>query len=117
MMPDEKIDPTDEPIELTEDEKRLAKLSARGKRWNNHSLVFFGCAVVWLLLLKYADLEPMIGAVNSLLLLMVTMALAIISVILSAFFTWRARTLRKEIEYYSTDPEPEDDSDQKDIPE
>lgn len=114
-LPDENIAPTDEPIELTEDEKRLAKLSARGKKWNNHSLVFFGCAVVWLLLLKYADMEPMIGAVNSLLLLMFTMALAIISVILSAFFTWRARTLRKEIEYYSADPEPGEDKDDADL--
>jgi len=99
------------------DEQRLEKLRARGKSWNNHSLVFFGCAVVWLLLLKYEDLEPMIGAVNSLLLLMFTMALAIISLILSAFFTWRARTLRKEIEYYSTDPETEDDPGQTEIPE
>ena len=113
---------TDEPTEekgevQAHDEQRLEKLRARGKSWNNNSLVFFGCAVVWLLLLKYADLEPIIGAVNSLYLLIFTMILAVISVILSAFFTWRARTLRKEIEYYSTDPEPEDDPGQTEIPE
>ena len=92
----------------TYDEKRQTKLSARGKKWNNISVLFFGCAVVWLLLLKYADMEPMIGALGSLYLLMFTMILAVISLILSAYFTWRARTLRKEIEYYSADPEPEE---------
>jgi len=115
-MPDKNIETTDEPIELTEDEKRLAKLSARGKRWNNHSLVFFGCAVVWLLLLEYADMEPIIGPVGSLILLMSTMALAVISLLVSIFYTWRARTLRKEIKYYSQDPEPEDPG-QTEIPE
>lgn len=89
----------------TYDEKRLEKFSARGKKWNNHTLVFFGCAVVWLLLLKYADMEPIIGPLGSLVLLVFTMISAFVSVILSAYFTWRARTLRKEIEYYSTDPE------------
>ena len=89
----------------TEDEKRLEKFSARGKKWNNHTLVFFGCAVVWLLLLKFADMEPIIGPLGSLVLLVFTMILAFVSLILSAYFTWRARTLRKEIEYYSTDPE------------
>ena len=92
------------------DKQRLKKYSARGKKWNNHSLVFFGCAVVWLLLLKYEDLEPIIGAMNSLLLLMFTMTLAVISLILSAFFTGRARTLRKEIKYYSADTEPEEEN-------
>ena len=101
-----------EPTEI----QRLEKLSARGKKWNNISLVFFGCAVVWLLLLKYADMEPMIGPLGSLYLLMFTMILAVISLILSAYFTWRARTLRKEIEYYSADPEPEDPG-QTEIPE
>jgi len=93
------------------DEQRLKKISARGKKWNNTSVLFFGCAVVWLLLLKYADMEPMIGALGSLYLLMFTMILAVISLILSAYFTWRARTLRKEIEYYSAD------LDQLEIPE
>ena len=103
MLPDETPDTV-----KTYDEQRLEKISARGKKWNNNSLVFFGCAVVWLLLLKYADMEPMIGPLGSLYLLMFTMILAVISLILSAYFTWRARTLRKEIEYYSADPEPED---------
>ena len=94
----------------TYDEQRLKKISARGKKWNNASLLFFGCAVVWLLLLKYADLEPMIGPLGSLYLLMFTMILAVFSVIFSAYFTWRARTLRKEIEYYSVDPEPEEEN-------
>jgi len=111
-------EPTEEKGEVQAfDELRLEKLRARGKSWNNHSLVFFGCAVVWLLLLKYADLEPIIGAVNSLYLLIFTVILAVISVILSAFFTWRARVLRKEIEYYSPDPETETDPDQTEIPE
>lgn len=109
-MPDE---PTD--TVKTYDEQRLKKISARGKKWNNISLVFFGCAIVWLLLLKYADLEPMIGALGSLYLLMFTMILAVISVILSAYFTWRARTLRKEIEYYSADPEPEEENENADL--
>ena len=116
-MSDEPTEQAEEKGEVqTYDEKRLVKLSARGKKWNNHSLFFFGCAVVWLLLLKYTDMEPMIGAVNSLLLLMSTMVLAIVSLILSAYFTWRARTLRKEIEYYSADPELEDPG-QTEIPE
>jgi len=101
----------------TYDEQRLKKISARGKKWNNGSVFFFGCAVVWLLLLKYADLEPMIGPLGSLYLLMFTMILAVISLLLSAYFTWRARTLRNEIEYYSTDPETENDSGQTEIPE
>ena len=99
----------------TYDEQRLAKISARGKKWNNTSILFFGCAVVWLLLLKYADMEPMIGALGSLYLLMFTMILAVISLILSAYFTWRARTLRKEIEYYSADIEPEEDNENADL--
>ena len=88
----------------TYDKKRLEKFSARGKKWNNHTLVFFGCAVVWLLLLKYADMEPIIGPLSSLVLLAFTMVLAFVSLIVSLYFTWRARTLRKEIEYYSADP-------------
>ena len=97
----------------TYDEQRLKKISARGKKWNNNSLVFFGCAVVWLLLIKYADLEPIIGPVNSLILLICTMVLAVISLILSAYYTWRARTLKKEIQYYSADTEPEDSGQQE----
>ena len=89
----------------TDDEKRLEKYSARGKKWNNHTLVFFGCAVVWLLLLTYADMEPIIGALGSLALLVFTMALAFISLIISAYYIWQARILKREIEYYSTDPE------------
>ena len=115
-MPDEPIEDEPERGSIEYDEQRLAKLSARGKKWNKNSLVFFGCAVVWLLLLKYADMEPMIGPLGSLYLLMFTMILAVISLILSAYFTWRARTLRKEIEYYSADPEPEDPG-QTEIPE
>jgi len=88
----------------TYDKKRLEKYSARGKKWNSHTLVFFGCAVVWLLLLKFADMEPILGPLGSLALLVFTMISAFIALILSAYFTWRARTLRKEIEYYSTDP-------------
>lgn len=99
----------------TYDEQRLKKISARCKKWNNISLVFFGCAVVWLLLLKYADMGTMIGPLGSLYLLTFTMILAVISVILSAYFTWRARTLRKEIEYYSADPEPEEESENADL--
>jgi len=88
----------------TRDEQRQEKLSTRGKKWNRHSLVFFGCAVIWLLLLEFTDMEPIIGPLGSIVLLMLTMAAAVVSLILSAFFTWHARTLRKEIEYYSTDP-------------
>ena len=98
----------------TYDEQRLAKLSSNGKKWNNHSLLFFGCAIVWLLLLKYADTGTTVGAVNSFLLLVFTMMLAVISLIISAYFTWRARTLRKEIEYYSADPEPEEENENAD---
>ena len=100
----------------TYDEQRLEKISASGKKWNNISLLFFGIAIVWLLLLKYADMEFIIGPIDSLLLLISTMTLAVISLILSAYFTWRARTLRKEMEYYSADPETEDPG-QTEIPE
>jgi len=93
----------------TYDEKRLEKFSARGKKWNNHTLVFFGCAVVWLLLLKFADMEPILGPLGSLVLLVCTMVLAFVSLIISAYFTWRARTLRKEIEYYSVVQELEEE--------
>jgi len=110
MLPDETPDTV-----KAYDEQRLKKISARGKKWNNISLLFFGCAIVWLLLLKYADMEPMIGALGSLYLLMFTMILAVISLILSAYFTWRARTLRKEIEYYSADPEPEEENQNADL--
>ena len=96
------IDMTDEV--KTDDEKRLEKYSARGKKWNNHTFVFFGCALVWLLLLKYADMEPIIGPLGSVFLIVFTMILAFISMVISLYFTWRARTLRKEIEYYSADP-------------
>ena len=110
-MPDETSDTVKE-----YDKQRLEKISARGKKWNNNSLVFFGCAVVWLLLLKYLDMGTMIGPVGSLYLLIFTMILAVISLILSTYFTWRARTLRKEIQYYSADQDPEDQG-QTEIPE
>lgn len=100
----------------TDDEKRLAKFSAKGKKWNNGCLFFFGIAIAWLILMKYTDVEIIAGPEITLIVLMAAMLSAIISLIFSAYYTWRARTLRKEIEYYSTDPELKDIG-QTEIPE
>ena len=110
-MPDETPDTM-----KTYDEQRLEKFSARGKLWNNYTLVFFGLAIALLLSIKYLPTELPFGPIGSLIVLMLMMLSAFISLILSAYFTWRARTLRKEIQYYSADPEPEDQG-QTEIPE
>ncbi len=115
-MPDEPTEENEEKGAVpTYAEQWLAKVSARGKTWNNYTLIFFGLAIALLLAMKYYPTELTFGPIGSLIILLLMMLSAFISLILSALFTWRAKTLRKEIEYYSTEQEPEEENENADL--